>query len=224
MKRKLITLAKDTTLWEAGDAARDVAVIQKGRLGARTEAGLVGLLLPKMVLGESALFEPEGRPTRTATLFAFEDDTEVVLYSAEAVKRAFEDGDDELMRQVVKNLVGQICRNLLMVISAKRGYPFIDEPLKALVQSVVTEAQSAQPIKNWDNMLVTTRFLAGLRDLSDRLLSQLGPDVSQRGDMIVNASQVLQQLQAGRDVLPLVESFLQAEREKNEWWMRGAGR
>jgi hypothetical protein len=104
-----------------------------------------------------------------------------------------------------------------------RSYPFIDEPLTALVQSIIKDVQKghSQPLKNWDNILLTGRYLCDLRDLSDHLLSRLGPDPTQRGEMIVNASQMLTQLGAGKDVLPIVEAFLQAERQKTEWWARG---
>jgi hypothetical protein len=222
MQRKEVTLGKDTVLWEEGDVARDIAVVTRGRLGARTEKGLMGVILPPMVVGESALFGAARSERRTATLFALEDGTQVRQYPADVVRQALEGGDESLVRQVVNTLVGQICRNLLMVITSRRGYAFIDTPLMSLVREIVHDAQEARPIKDWDNLFLTFRFLYDLRDVSDRLLEQLGPDLAERSEMLTNASQLLTQLSEGEDVRPLVESFLQAEQQKNEWWARGA--
>jgi hypothetical protein len=220
MRRKEVLLSKDAVLWEEGDVARDIAVVVKGRLGARTQRGLMGVILPPMVLGESALFADQPH-CRTATVFALEDGAQVIQYPADVVRLALEGGDESLVRQIVNNLVGQICRNLLMVVSTKRGYSFIDRPLMALCREVVQDAQQQRPIRDWDNLLLTFRFLYDLRDVSDRLLDSLGPNVAERGEMIVNASQVLTQLAEGEDIRPLIEAFLQAEQQKADWWARG---
>ena len=77
-------------------------------------------------------------------------------------------------------------------------------------------------MQSWDNLILTCRFLADLRDMSDRLLAQLGPEASDRNEMLVNASQMLAQLSEGQDIRPVLEAFLKAEEEKNAWWARGA--
>jgi hypothetical protein len=222
MRRKVVTLSRDTVLWEAGDASRELAVVEAGKLGVRAGSGLVGIVLPGMVLGESALFSEEGgRDSRSAAIFALEDGTQVTLYPAADVRNAVEAGDDSLVRKVMTNLIGQLSRNLLMVVAAKRGYPFIDDPLLGLVRGVLRDAQQAPAIQSQANLWLTCRFLYDLRDLSDRVLEQLGPDPSLRAEMIVNASQVLTQFSEGKDLRPLVEAFLAAEKEKTEWWARG---
>src|SRR5438045_3762218 len=98
MQRKLITLSRDTVLWEAGDAARGIGILEKGRLGARTEkGGLIGVMLPHMVLGDSALLgNPEAPDRRTATIFALEDDTVITEYPVGEVKADFEAGSEDL--------------------------------------------------------------------------------------------------------------------------------
>jgi CRP-like cAMP-binding protein len=220
MQRKVISLSRDTVLWEAGDVARSVAVVAKGKLGARNEQGLLGILLPNMVLGESALLRADGTQRRTVTIFALEEDTLVMEYPADQVRLAFDSGDDELMRQVVRSLVGQIARNLLMVVTARRGDPFVDEPLLGLMRGIVLDMVQKPPIQTWDTLLATCRFLADLRDLSDRLLDSMGPALEDRGEMIVNASQILAQLTEGQDIRPVLEAYLQAEQEKTAWWAR----
>jgi hypothetical protein len=222
MRRKVVSLSRDTVLWESGDVSRELAVVDAGKLGVRAPGGLVGIVLPDMVLGESALFADEGRAeSRSASIFALEDDTRVTLYPAEDVRIAVESGDDSLVRKVMTNLVGQLARNLLMVVAAKSGYPYIDDPLLSLVKGVLRDAQQAPPIQSHENLWLTCRFLYELRDLSDRLLARLGPDPSLRTGMIVNASQALARLSEGKDLRPLVEAFLTAEKEKAEWWARG---
>lgn len=222
MQRKLISLSRDAVLWEAGDAARDIALVDKGRLGARTDKGLVGIALPGMVLGESALLTLDGEPDRrSAAVFALEEDTVVTAVPASEVRYAFENGEDAVMPRVLTNLVGQITRNLLMVVSAKRGYFYVDEPLRSLVQGILRDARQAPALRSWHDMLLTCRFLCDLRDLSDRLLSQLGPDPAQRGDMLASAAGALAQLAEGQELRPTLELFLDAERQKSDWWSRG---
>jgi hypothetical protein len=138
MRTKHTRLGKDAVLWEQGDVARDVAVVESGRLGIRTDSGIVGIALPRMVVGESA-----------------------------------------------------------------------------------ADAGRLGKFTTWDRFQHAFTLLYELRDLSDRLLGRLGPEPSQRLEMIENASQALGQIGEGVDVLPLVESYLQAERAKTEWWARG---
>ncbi len=217
MQRKVITLSRDTVLWETGDAARSLAVVDKGRLGVRGEQGLIGIVLPDMVLGESALLG-DAAQRRTVTIFALEDDTAVTEYAATEVRLAFDSGDDELMRLVVRSLVGQIARNLVMVVSARRGHPFLDDPLQGLLAGIVRDLAQKPPIRTWDALLDTCRFLADLRDVSGRLVDRLGPDLSDRSELLAGASQLLSHLAEGEDIGPLVDQYLQAEHEKTAWW------
>lgn len=222
MHQKTVTLRRNAALWDEGDVARNVAVLQRGKLGARTAQGLVGILWPDMVLGESALFGAEGRPERrSAAVVALEDDTVVAEYSPEQLRGLLLDGDDALTRKILTTLVGQISRNLLMVVSARRGYAYVDEPLEGLVRGIVEEARRAPALRSWDTFMLTARYLYDLRDFSDRALQALGPEPAQRPELIANATAFLTQLFEGQEVLPALEAFLHAEREKSEWWARG---
>lgn len=222
MKKKTISLSRNTVLWEAGDVARDVAIVESGKIAVRTGAGVVGILLPKMVIGENALFALDGNPqSRSATLLALEDDTRVAAFPAEDVRAVFEGGDTGTVQQIVSTLVGQICRNLLMVVSARQGDAFVDAPLVALVRGVAQDARRPVPAGPWSAFMVTFTFLSDLRDLSDRVLGRLGPDPSQRLELVESASQALAKLVGGEDSRPMIEAFLEAERERNHWWARG---
>jgi CRP-like cAMP-binding protein len=164
MRRKRIILGQGATLWEAGDAARDIALIESGKVAVRTAAGVVGLALPGMVVGEAALFGLDSeRLTRTATLYALEDETRVVATPAEDWRAGFEGGDTEIVAPLVRTLVGQICRNLLMVVSARRGDAFIDQPLHALLRGVADDAGRPLAARTWESFMVTFSFLSELR-------------------------------------------------------------
>lgn len=222
MQHKLVTLSKNAVLWEEGDVARNVAVLKQGKLGARTQAGLVGILWPGMVLGESALFATEGRQERrSATVLALEDDTQVEEYAAERLRELMLAGDDVLPGKVLTTLVGQISRNLLMVVAARRGHAYVDGPLQSLVREIVEDARRSRAPRSFETFMSTARYLYDLREFSDRALQGLGPDPAQRADMIANASAVLTELFAGGEALPALEDFLRAEREKSEWWALG---
>jgi len=222
MQQKVVSLGKDALLWEEGDAARNVAVVEKGKLGARTADGLVGVLWPGMVVGENALFSAGDRPEqRTASIVALEDGTEVTEYAAARVRDALAEGDGSLAVSILTTLVGQLTRNLLMVVSSRRGYAYVDHPLTGLMRGVLDDARNAAPPRTWETFLATARFLHDLRDLSDRTLAALGPDPAQRAELVQNASGLLAELVEGGEVLPAVEDFLKAEQEKNEWWARG---
>ncbi|MBN2371010.1 MAG: cyclic nucleotide-binding domain-containing protein [Vicinamibacteria bacterium] len=223
MRQKLISLGKDTVLWEAGDVARDIAVVTRGKLGIRTEKGIVGIALPLMVLGENAVFDVDGcAQSRSASVVALEDDTQVTAYPAAEIRETLEAGDGALARQVLDTLVGQICRNLLMVISARQGDPLVEAPLLGLVRGIVGDLGRSPRLDTWNNFIAVFSFLHELRDLSDHALQLLGPEVRQQIDLVENASQILTQFVEGRDVSALIEIFLTAEREKAMWWARGA--
>ncbi len=222
MKQKTISLSRDAVLWEAGDNAREIAVVEAGRLGVRTEAGVVGIVLPKMVVGETALFGLEAKPLpRAATLFALEEETRVVASPAESYRSAFEGGDTAVVEPIVRTLAGQTCRNLLMVVSARSGDPYVHEPLVGLVRGIAQDVGRPLPARTWAAFMVTFSFLCDVRDMSDRILARLGPDPSQRLELIESASQALTRLAGSDDARPMIEAFLKAERERTEWWARG---
>jgi len=222
MQSKLVTLSRGAVLWHAGDAARDVAVVESGKLGARNEQGLVGVIWPEMVLGETALLalDRETGERRTATVTALEDDTRVSAYPAEAVRDAIAGGDDRLARSVLQTLVGQICRNLLIVLSSRRGQAQLETPLQGLLKGIVDDATSGRLPASWETFMTSARFLSDVRELSERALESFGPDPLARGEMVEDASKLLGEILGGREAPSGLEDFLRAEREKGEWWAR----
>jgi len=225
MQSKVVTLSRGAILWHAGDAAREVAVVESGKLAARNDQGLVGVIWPDMVLGETALLalEDAADERRTASVEALEDDTRVAAYPAETVRDAIAGGDDSLARRVLQTLVGQICRNLLIVLSARRGQAHLEAPLQGLLRGIVDDAAAGRLPADWNGFRTSLRFLSDVRDLSERALDSFGPDPVVRGEMVEGASKLLGEILGGRQAPTGLEDFLNAEREKSEWWARDRG-
>ena len=216
-----VTLSKGAALWEIGDSARTIAVIEKGTLGIRTVAGLVGIASPKTVLGEVAIFSLEGQEQRrTAALVALEDDTSVTEYPAAMVKQAIDTGKDQVGPLILATLVGQTCRNLLIVISTHRRRSVVEAPLKALMQSLIEQGRGVQPIGDWKEFMVVFQFLHQLRDYTEQLREQMIPGVG-RAEASVKASEVVKDLFKGADFAEYLEELLREEREMDKWLERG---
>ena len=82
MFQRKVILSRGSVLWYTGDGAKSFAIVESGKLGVKTEKGLVGVVWPKMVLGEAALLALDGEePRRTSTVFALEEGTTVVIPS-----------------------------------------------------------------------------------------------------------------------------------------------
>ncbi len=222
MQRKRVTLDAGAVLWEEGDVARNIAVVEEGKLGARTAAGgIVGVLFPGMVLGESALFAAEASDERrTATVFALDGDTVVTEYPAGMVRESLEGGEDHLSRPLLLTLIGQTCRNLLITLAYRAGHPLLEAPLRGVVAGIGNNAATELSIRSWDRFAFTARFLYDLRDHSDRVLREVGPHAGERAEMVERASGLLHEMFEGQEALPLVEDFLRAERERTEWGYR----
>ena len=215
-----VTLSKGAALWEIGDTARTVAVIEKGTLGVRTAAGLVGIATTRTVLGEASIFTVEGEDQkRTAALVALDDDTLVTEYPAAMVKQAVDAGKDQVGPLILSTLVGQACRNLLIVISTHRRRPLLEVPLKTLMQSLIEQGRQVKPTSEWKDFMLSFRFLHDLRDYTENLREELTAGVG-RAEASVKASDVVKDLFKGDDFRGYLEELLREEREMDKWLER----
>jgi len=216
-----VTLAKGAALWEIGDSARNIAVLERGTLGIKTAQGLVGVASPRTVLGETAIFAVGGaEPKRTASLVALEDDTAVTEYAASRVKEAIDTGKDEVGPLVLATLVGQACRNLLIVMSTHRTRPIIEAPIKALTQALIEKGRTLQKLNDWNEFMLAFRFLYEVREHSESLRESM-TGKAQRAEASVKASEVVRDLFKGEDVARYLEELLKEERERDKWLERG---
>lgn len=218
MQRK-VTLAKGAYLWDAGDAARNLAVLETGRLGVRADGKLIGLITPKMVLGESALLTLDGSShNRTASVVALENDTSVSEYPAAMFRNTFDAGNHSVGHLILMTLIGQTCRNYMLIVAAHKERQAVASLLKGEVQALGQTASEAKKIKTWDDFLWSFKYLFHLRDFSDRMRTELVQYLSGDSDSMVKASEMMRELLKGQDVASFLEEFITAEREKDKWF------
>ena len=218
MQRK-VTLAKGAYLWDAGDAARNLAVLETGRLGVRADGKLIGLITPKMVLGESALLTLDGSShNRTASVVALENDTSVSEYPAAMFRNTFDAGNHSVGHLILMTLIGQTCRNYMLIVAAHKERQAVTSLLKGEVQALGQTASEAKKIKTWDDFLWSFKYLFHLRDFSDRMRTELVQYLSGDSDSMVKASEMMRELLKGQDVASFLEEFITAEREKDKWF------
>lgn len=220
MQRK-VTLAKGAFLWEEGDHARNIAVLDQGKLGVRSGGTLIGIIYPRMVLGEGAVLTLEGEAhPRTASVMALEDDTVITEYPAGMVKQALDLGKNEVGTRILNTLLGQTSRNCLLMMHAHRDRPIVAGPVRGLLQGLAECVKEVPRISNWKEFLVAFRFLFRLRDDSAAMRSMLSPRVD--ADDLLKASELVKQMFAGHDIASLLDDFISAEKEKDEWLTRGS--
>jgi CRP-like cAMP-binding protein len=218
MQRK-VTLAKGAFLWDAGDSARNLAVLESGRLGVRADGKLIGLITPKMVLGESALLTLDGSAqNRTAGVVALENETTVSEYPAAMFRHTFDAGNHGVGHLILMTLIGQTCRNFMLIVAAHKERKAVATLLKGDVQSLGQTASEARNIKNWDDFLFTFKYLYHLREYSDRMRTELVQYLAGDSEPMVKASEMMKELLKGQDVASYLEEFIVAEREKDKWF------
>lgn len=218
MQRK-VTLGKGAYLWDAGDSARNLAVLESGRLGVRSEGKLIGLITPKMVLGESALLTLDGSPhNRTAGVVALENDTTVSEYPAAMFRHTFDAGNHAVGHLILMTLIGQTCRNYMLIVAAHKERQAVTSLLKGEVQALGQTATEAKKIKGWDDFLWTFKYLYQLRDFSDRMRSELVQYLAADSEPLQKASEMMKDLLKGQDAAGYLEEFITAEREKDKWF------
>lgn len=213
LTRKVI-LSRGSVLWYAGDAAKSFAILEAGKLGVKAEKGLVGVIWPRMVLGEAALLALDGEePRRTSTVYALEEGTTVVEYPPLLAKQAIDEQGHTVWKAILTTLLGQICRTCIVLVAAHKEQPFLAQPFKALMQSLVQTYKSRfATLSTWDDFSTTFHFLHATREYTDaagRLL--LGPFTDR--DFIVKASEMTREYFEGQGEIPFLKDFLEAAKE-----------
>jgi len=211
---KRTVLSRHAILWETGDPAHQIAILEQGRLGIQTEGGVAGVIHPKMVFGEAALFDFDGKqPRRTATLVALEDDTTVIEYPASLVKEMVEAGNHSIAKQVLKTLVGQICRHCLLLMSANKDTPVIRRTMNSLLTGTVQSASELESLSSWDDFLTAFRYLCRLRDSLGGLAAAHAPMESVGGETLERVASSLKEVFRGEDLTAYIEEFVRSEKD-----------
>lgn len=212
-----VELTRGHVLWNQGEPARTIGVVNRGKLAARSERRIVGILYRGMVFGEAALLGIEGHvPDRTVSVYALEDDTSVTEYPAGVVKDMLDGGLSTVAAPLLRTLVGQICRNWLLVASAHEGREFVAAPAKAFAEALVASIPRLEKIDNWPDFQLAFRFLYGLRDLTESDRDRMVAPRVETFDAIASASHVMRWLFADQHVQSYLQDFLAAEEERRK--------
>jgi len=214
MQRKL-TLSKNAYLWEEGDQARNIAIVEQGKLAVRSGDDVIGIVLPTMVLGEGAINANGNGSRRSASAIAIEDDTIVVEYAPARIKEAYDTAETTVGQQILITLMGQTSRNLIMVITSEDVHPLTVTPVKGLLDGMVGSLDALQNVRDWKSFLTAFHVLTSFRDASEHLRRTLITKVT--GDVVERATVTMREHFAGSDILPALEEFFRAEKERAEW-------
>jgi len=215
-----VTLSKGDFLWEAGDVARNIGIVETGKLGVRSARGIVGIITPKMVLGESSLQLLDGKPqTRSAAVVALEDTT-VTEYSASLFQQTFESGRHDVGHLVLLSLIGQVCRNNLLIMAAHGEKLVVAALLRGQVQAMGETAAQCRQIKSWDQFIWTFNYLIDLRSNSDRMRDDMLRTQVAETEALAKASEMMKSLVQGKDIVPHIEALIEADRAKADWFTR----
>ena len=165
------TLGKGAVLWWQGDAAQSVAVVEKGSAGIRMGEDLLDVLLPGMAVGEAALLDVDGPvPRRGADVVVLEDDTQIVEYPVASVA-----GAEGVERLVLRTLLGQICRNHLLVGAAHPDRPLVVDSTLWQLRGLAVAAAHVDACGGGEEFRQAFRYLHGLRAGTDALRRDLAP-------------------------------------------------
>jgi hypothetical protein len=217
MVRRL-TLSKGAYLWARGDMAFNIAVVEKGSLAVRSASGVIGKAFPETVLGEGAILALEEKDVvRTASVVALEDDTVVVEYAASHVKDTYESGSTLVGVQILTTLMAQTCRNLLLSICTMSPDGVIGITLKGMIGGLKNAVEALESVtrNKWDEFMVVFRFLYNLRGLSEQIRLASGETIS--GDILDKATEAAKKHFGGDDIRPLLEKFINMERDRSIW-------
>jgi CRP-like cAMP-binding protein len=218
MQRKL-TLARNAYLWEEGDFARNIAVVEKGKLAIKVGDEVVGVVLPRMVTGEGAVVANgnNGGSKRSASAISMEDDTTVVEYAPSRIKEAYDNAETSVGQQILVTLMGQTFRNLFLVLTAENVHPLTVAPVKGLLKGLI-ESQKESSVSDWKSFLTAFHILTSFRNTSEQLRQSFVDEITD--DSLSKATTSMKEHFSGQDILPTLEEFFRAEQERADWLER----
>ena len=208
-------LNKGDVLWWHGEFATTIAFVDKGRLGIKTEDGLIGIVGPPGVIGESALLA-EGRvvPKRRAAVIAIEESV-VTEYHVSFVRDGMGVG---IPRKVLRTLIGQTITSACFVLAAHPDVPLVTQSMSALISSLSDSKEMVRDVKDWEAFAPHFAFLFALRDSIGELRNRLVPAkyFIARSDALLRASDVLRGLVSDPEIAEFLDKFIEVEKERIE--------
>lgn len=213
MKTK--TLKKGDVLWWHGEFATTIAFVDSGRLGIKTEDGLIGIVGPEGVIGESALLAEGGVvPKRRAAVIAIQESS-VTEYPVSFVREGLGVG---LPKKVLRTLIGQTITSACFVLAAHPNVPLVTQSMSALIQSLSDSKGMVADIKNWTDFAPDFAYLFALRDSISDLRARLVPAkyFVARSEALLRASDVLKGIVTDPELASFLDRFIAVEKERIE--------
>lgn len=208
-------LKKGDVLWVHGELATTIAFVDDGRVGIKNEDGLINIVGPDGVIGESALLaEAGGSPTRRAAVIALEPSI-VTEYPVSFVQESVGAG---LPRRILRTLIGQTITSACFVLAANPDAPLITKSMSALIHSLAESKTMVADVRSWEAFSVDFAYLFSMRDAIGDIRARLVPVAFfvTRSEALLQASANLKRLVEDPDIASFLEKFIEAERERIE--------
>ena len=200
------TLPKGGVLWWEGDPASSLAVVETGCLGVRAGGTLIDIAIGGTVLGESALLAAPGAPgRRTAQVTALEASTVVVEHPVAALREQF---DPAVGAIVLRTLLYQVARNVLLVRAAEGERPVLRELLDGLLGTAAAAHARAATARTGEDFRAAFRLAYRLRESSDLARAELAPPERWTPEKVRAELSALQARGFASELLSAVDGFL----------------
>jgi CRP-like cAMP-binding protein len=208
-------LKKGDVLWWHGELGTTIAFVDKGRLGIKTEEGLIGVVGPDCVIGESALLAAGGvAPKRRAAVIAIEESS-VTEYPVSFVRETLGAG---IPRKVLRALIGQTITSACFIMAAHPEAPMVTQSMSALIQSLSASSAMVAEVSRWEDFMADFAYLFALRDSIGDLRGRLVPAkyFVARSDALLRASTVIRDLVTDPEMTQFLDKFIGVEKERIE--------
>lgn len=215
MTMQVKKLNKGDVLWWHGEFATTIAFVDKGRLGIKTEDGLIGVVGPDGVIGESALLAEGGVvPKRRAAVIAIEESS-VTEYPVSFVRDGVGVG---IPRKVLRTLIGQTITSACFILAAHPSSPLVTQSMSALIRSLSESKGMVADVKNWTDFAPDFSFLFALRDSVGELRARLVPAkyFVARSEALLRASTVLKGIVTDPEIAAFLDRFIEVEKARIE--------
>ncbi len=206
-------LNKGDVLWWHGEFATTIAFVDKGRLGIKSEDGLIGIVGPEGVIGESALLAEGGViPKRRAAVIAVQEST-VTEYPVTFVREGLGVG---IPRKILRTLIGQTVTAACFVLAAHPNEKLVTQSMSALIQSLSDSKDVVRDVKDWKEFAPDFVYLFALRDVISDLRARLVPAkyFVSGSDALLRASSVLKGIVTDPEVVTFLDKFIEVEKER----------
>ena len=208
-------LSKGDVLWAHGELATTIAFVDDGRLGIKTEDGLINIVGPDGVIGESALLAGAGgEPTRRAAVIALQPSV-VTEYPVGFVRESIGAG---LPRRILRTLIGQTITNACFVLAAHPDVPLITKSMSALIHSLAASKSMIADVRDWEAFSTDFAYLFSVRDAVGDVRARMVPVefFVTRSEALLDASASLKRLVTDPDIARFLDKFIEVERERIE--------